>query len=101
MEITNEGVERIAKGTEIEKKDFGTEKNIRVLLYILLVFGVATVALAVLFIYPFFNKAADETAIEAGRFKGEHRLEEYTIQCEYISLLSSGRMTETSGIWKK
>ena len=73
------------KEQKLKRKILELKKTIRVLLYILLVFGVATVALAVLFIYPFFNKAADETAIEAGRFEGEHRLEEYTIQCEYKS----------------
>ncbi len=77
--------EEMQKERRLKRKILELKQTIRVLMCVLLVFVLATTALALLLVYPWFNKANTETLEEAGRFEGEHRLEEYTLQCEYKS----------------
>lgn len=77
--------EEMQKGRKLKRKILELKQTIRVLMCVLLVFVLATTALAILLVYPWFSKTYTDTLEEAGRFEGEHRLEEYTLQCEYKS----------------
>lgn len=77
--------EEMQKERRMKRKILKLKQTIRVLMCVLLVFVLATTALAILLVYPCFSNTNADALEEAGRFEGEHRLEEYTLRCEYKS----------------
>lgn len=68
-----------------KRKIFELKQTIRILLVVLLVLVIATTALAILLVWPGSKEGSQDTAKDAGRFEGEHRVEQYTINCGYKS----------------
>ena len=79
---TQEEMQNVRK---YKRKVMELRQTIRVLLVVLLLFVIATTTLAILLVWPGSKEDSKDTAKDAGRFEGEHRVEQYTIDCEYRS----------------
>ena len=75
--------EELQKERRLKRKLSELKRTIRVLICIVLVLILATSAMAFLLIYPFFNKTDSFVTEDAGRFEGDHRVEQFKISCSY------------------
>lgn len=77
--------EDMQKERRLKRKILELKQTIRVLICVLLVFVLATTALAILLVWSSFKETSFAIEEETGRFEGEHRVEQYTINCGYKS----------------
>lgn len=85
--------EETRKEYRLKEKIWELKWIIRVLTCISLVFVLATIVLAILFATRSVTETNTDILKEAGRFEGEHRLEKYTLQCEYKSKMDEEACT--------
>ena len=79
---TQEEMQNVRK---YKRKVMELRQTIRVLLVVLLLFAIATTTLAILLVWPGSKEGSKDTAKDAGRFEGEHRVEQYRLNCDYTS----------------